>query len=285
MIMQWIKDETFLQEITVQLTHMREMRPVVDCITNRVTINDCANILLAAGGSPIMAEDEREIEEIVDICQGVALNMGILGQNLISCMLKAGASAKKQGIPVVFDPVGLGASRLRKDTADLIISRVHPEVIRGNMSEIRALAGARIQSRGVDAGAGDAVTEENAEELGCMIRDLARQHQCVVCATGAVDILSDGERVVWIRNGSPMLCDVTGTGCMTTALMGATCAAGDSLTGTAAALVLMGVAGELAAEECRAAEAGIGTFRIKLLDKIYTMAPETLLQRGVVYSD
>ena len=128
------------------LRRLRAEKPLVDCITNRVTINDCANILLAAGGSPIMAEDEREIEDIVRISQGLVLNLGILSQKVTASMITAGKAAKALGIPVVFDPVGAGASGLRDRLARMILREVQPDVIRGNFSEIKSLSGTAVQS-------------------------------------------------------------------------------------------------------------------------------------------
>ena len=265
------------------LRRLRAEKPLVDCITNRVTINDCANILLAAGGSPIMAEDEREIEDIVRISQGLVLNLGILSQKAVSSMITAGKAAKALGIPVVFDPVGAGASGLRDRLARSILREVQPDVIRGNFSEIKSLSGAAVQSRGVDASAADAVTEENLDACGELVRRLAQQCGCVVCATGAIDVVSDGAQVFYVKNGDPMLCDVTGTGCMCSALTGAACAAGGALAGALAAVVLLGLAGEYAAEECRRAGAGIGTFRVKFMDAVYAIRERDVLQRGAVY--
>ena len=277
------KNDKMLTQIVKTLQKLREEKPLVDCITNRVTINDCANILLAAGGSPIMAEDEREIEEIVAISQGVVMNLGILDQKIISTMLKAGKVAKQRGIPVIFDPVGAGASRLRDALAQMILNEVRPDVIRGNFSEIRSLSGAVIQSRGVDAAAEDAVNEENMQICGKMVQELAKKYRCTVCATGAIDLVSDGEQICYIKNGDPMLCDVTGTGCMCSALTGATCAAGGAFIGAMAAVVLLGLAGEYAAESCKKNGEGIGTFRIKMMDAIYLIRGKDIMERGAVY--
>lgn len=274
-------DIMLIKEIAGSLKKVRKMRPIVDCLTNRVTIGDCANILLACGGSPIMAEDEREIEEIVDISSAVVLNMGILRQEVVSAMVKAGRAAKKQDKIVLLDPVGMGASALRNDTAGLLLKMVHPDVIRGNMSEIKALCGIKGVSRGVDAALEDEVTEETLREQAGWVKPLARQYSCTVCATGAVDVLSDGRRTYFLKNGNPMLCDVTGTGCMLSAMAGAFCAAAGSLTGMAAAVTVMNIAGEKAAAYCRENGAGIGTFRIKLLDYIYLMEDTDILEMGV----
>lgn len=277
------KNITLIEEIAGSLSKVRKARPIVDCLTNRVTINDCANILLACGGSPIMAEDEREIEEIVGISSAVVLNMGILKQDVISAMIKAGRCANQQNKVVLLDPVGMGASALRNDTAKLLLQMAKPSVIRGNMSEIKALCGVQGTSRGVDASFEDAVTEESLQKQALLVRDLAKSYGCVVCGTGAVDILSDGEKTVFLKNGHPMLCDVTGTGCMLSAMAGAFCSVAGAFAGMAAAVTVMNLAGEKAAMDCRRQGDGIGTFRIKLLDYIYTLKETDVLEMGAVF--
>ena len=280
------KNNEMLREVIEILNNVRAEKPVVDCITNRVTINDCANMLLAMGASPIMAEDEREMEEIVGIVQAVVLNMGIvMNEPIVSAMKIAAKTAKKRGIPVVFDPVGAGASSLRNGQAAMILEEIQPDVIRGNMSEIKFISGYSIDSKGVDASENDVVTAENQSELGELVRALAEQYHCVVCATGATDIISDGESVAYVKNGHEMLCDVTGTGCMCSAMTGAACAVGNNFAGAVAAVVLMGLAGEYAQKYVRQEESGIGTFRIKLLDYIYTLTEDDFIRGGEIYSE
>lgn len=277
------KDEKLITEIIELINNMKQTKPLVDCITNTVTINDCANILLAAGASPIMAEDIREVEEIVSISKALVLNTGVLTESTTEAMIKAGKQAKKVGIPIFFDPVGAGASKLRDEVAARILSEVKPDIIRGNMSEIKALSGNVINSRGVDAAEGDAVTEENHLELGRMVSDLAEKHSCVVCATGAIDTVSDGKETFYIKNGDSMLCDVTGTGCMCSALTGGMCASGRYIAGAAAAVVLLGLSGEYAAEYCRNTNSGIGTFKVLMMDYIYKIGARELSERGKIY--
>lgn len=277
------KNTEMTKKVIELLKNMRAAKPLVDCITNYVTINDCANMLLAAGGSPIMAEDIREVEEIVSIANGLVLNTGVLTEATIESMIKAGKKAKETGIPIVFDPVGAGASKLRDNTAKRILTEVKPDVIRGNMSEIRALCGGTISSRGVDASADDAVNENNLDSFAKIVGGLAEKYSCVVCATGAIDIISDGVHTFFVKNGDEMLCGVTGTGCMCSALTGGTCSSGDNLTGAVAAVVLLGLAGEYAADWCRKNNAGIGTFRIKMLDFIYTIGEDELLKGSEIY--
>lgn len=277
------KNSEVLEQVVSVMADVRNEKPLVQCITNRVTINDCANIILAAGGSPTMAEDLREVEEIVRTAQGLVLNIGIVSESLVESMLKAGKCAKAAGVPVIFDPVGVGASALRRDISERILTEVDPDIIRGNISEIKSLAGVENKGKGVDAAAEDVVTEENAEQFGLIVKNLAAAHQAVVCATGAIDIISDGQEVYYIKNGDSMLCDVTGTGCMLSALCGAMCGTGELLVGTIAATVMVGLAGELAHEYVYANNDGIGTFHVKLLDYIYTMGANEVRERGKVY--
>lgn len=274
-----------LKNIIDLIGNMRAERPLVECLTNRVTINDCANMLLAMGASPIMAEIEEEMPDIMKISDALVINLGLLDTPYLAAMKTAARAAKEQGKPIVLDPVGAGASALRDRIDAEMIEMVRPDIIRGNLSEIKSLAGAKIKSKGVDASADDAVTQDNYSEVGELVRAYAEKCGCVVCATGAIDIVSDGEQTIYIRNGHEMLCDVTGTGCMCSAMTGAMAAAGDMMTAAAAAVVMLGIAGEYAHESVAEAGQGIGTFRVKLLDYIYNMTDEDFIKRGEVYSE
>lgn len=262
---------------------VRETRPLVDCITNRVTINDCANVILACGGSPVMAEDEREIEDFLDIAQGLVLNGGIVSEYMVDAMFAAGREARERNVPVIFDPVGAGASKLRDELAANMLSNVKPEVIRGNMSEIKSVAGVKANTRGVDAAADDACTLENIAPSGEIVRDFAHRQGCVVCATGEIDIVSDGVRIFYIEGGDSMLCDITGSGCMCSALMGAAVGASDPLSGALATCALFAVAGEQAAAFCRENGLGIGSFKVKLFDCLYALRDNDILERSRIY--
>ncbi len=260
--------------------NMRKEKPIVECLTNRVTINDCANMLLAMGASPIMAEIECEMEEIMNVAGALVINLGLLDEPYLDAMKTAAKAAKKLGKPIVLDPVGAGASKLRDRVCAEMIELAKPDIIRGNMSEIRALSGGTVASRGVDASSDDAVTEDNKAALGELVRALSEKTGAVVCATGAVDIISDGERICYISNGHEMLCGVTGTGCMCSAMTGAMAAAGDPFTAAAAAVMMLGIAGELAHEYTASNNAGIGTFKVKLFDCIYSISGDDFASRG-----
>ena len=250
------------------LTNLRETKPLVHHITNYVTVNDCANITLAIGASPVMADAIGEAADIAAIAGAVVLNMGTLNERTIPSMIAAGKSANTKGIPVVFDPVGAGASKLRNDTAASIISEVKLSVIRGNISEIRFIAGLQSQTKGVDASESDIA---GADSAGQTAQDLAQKLGCIVVVSGAVDTVSDGKKVVLIENGHPMLGNLTGTGCMCSSLIGSFCGANpnDLFAAAAAAMICMGIAGEQAFE--KAGQAGNGSFRAALHDAISRM--------------
>ena len=277
------KDNDILRAAADIFCEMKANKPLVECLTNRVTINDCANMLLAMGASPIMAEAECEMEDIMRISSSLVLNLGLLGDKHQAAMKTAARAARSMGKPIILDPVGAGASAYRNEVCADMIECAKPTVIRGNMSEIKSLCGARIESKGVDASGDDTVNAGNYAEYGEMVRTLAKKHSCVVCATGETDVVSDGDRVYYLHNGTDMLCGVTGTGCMCSATIGALCACGDPLAATAAAVIMQGIAGEYAAEYVRNSGEGIGTYRTKLFDYIYLMKADDFMKRGEAY--
>lgn len=256
---------------------LRSAGPLIHNITNYVTVNDVANVILACGASPIMADDESEVEEITSICQGLNLNIGTLNGRTVEAMVKAGKRAKSLGHPIVLDPVGAGASRLRTETARRLLREVSPRVIRGNISEIRALAGESAAVRGVDASLADRVTEENLNEAVELVKELSRQTGAVIAATGAIDLVADPERCFVIRNGRPQMGLITGTGCQLSGMTAAFLAANPDqpLEAAAAAVCAMGLAGETAVDGLKAGE-GNATCRSRIIDAISLMDGKTL---------
>lgn len=259
------------------LERVREARPLVHFITNFVTVNDCANITLATGASPIMADAPEEMAEVTSICDALVINMGTLNARTAASMVAAGKAASKPGHVVVFDPVGAGVSALRNETAHNILQEVRPTLIRGNLSEIRYLALGLGGSHGVDAAQGDSVTIDNIHTHADMILHFARRQQCVVVASGPIDIVSDGRKVFCVHNGCSFMGRITGTGCMASGVLAAFAAAGrDRLFEAAvAATVCMGVAGEMAARRLKKGE-GTGSFRTYLLDAVSCLKPREL---------
>lgn len=252
------------------LNNVRERNPLVHCITNYVTVNDCANILLACGASPIMADDRAEVEEITSICNSLVLNIGTLNERTIESMLLAGKKANALGHPVVLDPVGAGASALRTGTALRLLDEIKFTVIRGNSSEIRAIARGCGTTKGVDADANDAVTDDTVGSAVRFAGEFSSRTGSVIAITGAIDIVADRHRAYAIRNGHPMMSKITGTGCMLTAVIAAYCAAnpGDALDATAAAVCAMGISGEMAHRKMLEADGGTSTFRMFLIDNM-----------------
>jgi hydroxyethylthiazole kinase len=268
------------------LDQVREKHPLVHHITNYVTVNDCANITLAIGAAPVMADDLREVAEIVGLASALVLNIGTLNQRTIAAMLAAGKTARTKGIPVVLDPVGAGATRLRTETALQIIREVQPTVIRGNLSEIKAISGSGGSTRGVDASEADIAGCGSSESIRALAASFARETGSVIAITGAVDIITDGKRSCFIQNGHSMMARVTGTGCMCSSLIGSFCGADSNyLSATAAAITAMGVAGELAYKRIEEAGLGSGSYRSFIIDEISLLSDKTLTERGKLRFD
>ncbi|MFW2491077.1 hydroxyethylthiazole kinase [Clostridium chromiireducens] len=255
------------------LDEVRNKKPLVHNITNYVTVNDCANILLAIGASPIMADDIKEAADITKISSALVLNIGTLNERTIESMIASGKKANELNIPVVFDPVGAGASEFRNATTKRILDEVKISVLRGNMSEIKFISGLESSTKGVDASESDTKTGNN-EGIN-VAKNLANRLKCTVAITGATDIISDGERVAILENGTKMLSNVTGTGCMTTSLIGAFCGAGsDYFLGAVSGITSMGIAGEIAFE--KAGQIGTGSFHIAIIDAISNLTSEVI---------
>ena len=262
------------------LAAVRRAAPLVHCITNYVTVNDVANVLLAIGARPVMADDPAEVEEITALSATLCLNIGTLNARTIPSMLLAGKRARALGHPVVLDPVGAGASALRTETALQILDEVRPTAIRGNISEIRTLAVGAGTTSGVDASAADAVTEENLAASADFLRAFAVRTGAVVAVTGAIDLVTDGRDCFAIRNGRAEMGQVTGTGCQLSALLAAALAAeGDPLSAVTETVALMGVAGELAWSRMEEYD-GNATYRTRMIDSIYCMTDAELAARA-----
>jgi len=261
--------------------NVRLNHPLVHCITNYVTVNDCANILLASGSSPIMADDIAEVKEITSICNALTINIGTLNERTIKSMLESGKEAEALGHPIILDPVGAGASALRTDTAFRLMDEIGFTVIRGNISEIKTISKGSGTTRGVDADVSDTVTEANLSEAVLFVKEVSRQKNAVIAVTGAIDIVADADKAYVIRNGNSMMSRITGTGCMLSALTAAYCAAnpGDHLEAAAASVIAMGICGEIAYEKTVEAEGGSGTFRIKLIDAMSSLDADIFQKR------
>jgi len=249
-------------------SQVREKRPLVYHITNYVTVNDCANITLCAGGAPVMADAKEEVEEMAAIASSLVLNIGTLNPAQVESMILAGKMANERGIPVILDPVGAGATRLRTESALRLLAELKISVLKGNAGEIGILAGAEGKVRGVDSHGltGDPIT---------IARDFAKDRSITVAISGATDIITDGKKIILVDNGHPMMGSISGTGCMVASVIGAfSSVSEDNASAAAAAFAAFGIAGERAA-------VGNGTrgplsFKTALFDELAALAPDTL---------
>lgn len=251
--------------------------PLVHNITNYVTVNDVANVLLACGGSPIMSDDPKDVEDITSICGGLNINIGTLNQRTVEGMFLAGKKANELGHAVLLDPVGAGASAFRTETALKLIQEIKFDVIRGNISEIKTLALGRGTTKGVDADVADAVTEENLDQSIAFVKTFAEKMGCIIAVTGAIDLVSDGTKCYVIRNGRPEMGKITGTGCQLSGVMTAFITANpeEKLKAAAAAVCTMGLAGEIGFSRMQEGD-GNSTYRNRIIDAIYNMDQKTL---------
>lgn len=251
---------------------VKKRQPLVHCITNYVTVNDVANMILACGGSPIMADDAAEAAEITSICDALVINIGTLNARTIESMILAGERANALGHPVILDPVGAGASSLRTETAFRLLEKVKFAVIRGNSSEIKTVASGIGNTRGVDA-----ATEDNLAETVAMARALSRETGAVIAITGAIDVVTDEKETYICRNGVPEMSRITGTGCMLDGVIAAYLAANpdEPVKAAAAAVSAEGLAGELALARVHREDGGLSSLHTYLIDAVGRMDVET----------
>lgn len=248
---------------------LQNKRALIHHITNYVTVNDCANVVLAIGASPIMADEMSEVEEMVSICDALVLNIGTANERTIASMLKAGKAANAKGIPVVLDPVGVGATSFRHQSVAALMEAIRFSVIRGNMAEIKTIAGLEAKSAGVDS------LEEESDGAKIALT-LAKKLGCVIAITGKIDIVSDGVSSYALENGDVALTQLTGTGCMSSSLIGSFIgASNNALTSAIAGILTMSIAGEIA-DKSR----GMGTFHTSLIDAISHMDATNILNKS-----
>lgn len=254
------------------LSHIRSNRPVIHCITNYVTANDCANLLLACGASPVMADAPEEAAEMTARSKALLINLGTLSRDRLSAMVAAGICANDNGIPVVMDPVGVGASTFRRKAAATLMKLIRFTVIRGNPAEIGFLAYGHSSSGAVDAAATD------PDETLKAAKQLALQRNAVVMASGAEDIITDGQVGYRIRSGHPIMRQVTGAGCMLSALTAAFLTVYSDAESCAAAACAMGYAGICAAQRMQQQD-GNASFRNYLIDAFYHLDDDALKEQ------
>lgn len=263
---------------------LRERAPYVHCITNYVTANDCANILLACGAYPVMADFSEEAEEITAGCDALVINLGTLNDNRLSAMIRAGKQANALRLPVLLDPVGVGASAYRLKAAFRLLEEIEFSVIRGNASEIQILYKGTGSSKGVDADKEHSGTGNNQKEASKAAKGLTGRTGAVIVLTGETDILAEKERVFYLRNGHESMCKIAGTGCMLSAVIGAFCAVfpEEPLRAAIAGAAAMGIGGEIAYEKIMERNEGTASMKIHLMDSISNMEEEVLKARTLL---
>lgn len=278
--------EKLLQKIPELLNEVKSKNPLTHCITNFVTVNDCANAVLAIGASPIMSEDIEEVAEVVSIADALVINIGKLSHEQVEAMKISSAQANKINTPVILDPVGVGISQLRNKVTLEIIENYKLAAIRGNITEIKTIAkltGIISESntaKGVDVSESDIITQDNLNENADVISKLAAKLDTVILASGPIDILSDGETTIAIDNGDEMMPYITGSGCMFSSIVGSCIGATNPLEGTLLAALLMAISGEKARSKVDNENAGTGSFRAYLIDYLYKLDGQTLINKS-----
>ena len=270
--------------------NVKEVSPLTFCITNFVTVTDCANAALAIGASPIMSNGAEEGGEIVNIANALVINIGTLSKSQNELMRNSARQAKEIKKPIIFDPVGAGVSALRNDMTKEIVEDYPLALVRGNMSEIKAIAklinlneNNDSVAKGVDVAESDIISEDTLESNALIVKELANELNAVVIASGPIDIISDGNLTFGLDNGDEMMPLITGSGCMLTTIIGSYVGANEPLIGGIAACALMAIAGENAAENVRANDLGTASFRTFLIDNLYKLDAEELKERANLF--
>jgi len=280
--------DDILEKIKETLKDIKEKNPLTHCITNSVTINDCANAVLAIGGSPFMAEDAEELEEVVTIADALVINIGKLSKEQVEAMKISAETANKTNTPIVLDPVGVGVTELRNRTTLDLIENYKIAAIRGNISEIKAIAklvgviDENNTAKGVDVNIDDIITEENLAANGELIKELAAKLDTTILASGPIDILSDGKTTIAIDNGDDMMPLITGSGCMLSSIVGSCIGGSAPLEGSLVAILAMNIAGEKARAKVDERDEGTGSFRAYLIDYLYKTNAESLVNESNV---
>lgn len=261
------------------LQNVYDTKPLIHTITNYVTANDCANILLASDAKPIMADDPHEAEDITSISDGLCINIGTLNPNKLEAMLLAGKKANVLNHPVLLDPVGAGASRFRKDALKQLLEMIHFDVIRGNLSEIKTLMYETTDVSGVDSA--ETITDTNIHSVIALSRQASIQLHSIIVITGKIDVISNSTQSYCVYNGHPYMSRITGTGCMLSALMTAyiTSNKENTLEACAGSCCAMGISGEIGVDRMKESD-GNGSLRNYMLDAIFNLTPEELERRA-----
>lgn len=284
-------DTQKLKEISKIIETLRNECPLTHCITNYVTINDCANSVLAIGGSPAMANEEPEIAEFVNFAGATIINLGNLLDNQIGTIKKAAIETKNTKTPLVIDPVAVGVSKLRNEITKEIIDLSDVNIIRGNMSEIKAIAKlygiieeASI-AKGVDVADDDVITEENIKQNAQIVSKIAKELNTTIAVSGKIDIITNGEEIYYVDNGEEIMSKITGSGCMLSCVIGSFSAVTKPLEAALIGTLAMTIAGELAYKTCVYNKQGSGSFRTYIIDELYNMNDEKIIKYGKLYKN
>jgi hydroxyethylthiazole kinase len=305
------------QKVGRAFCSLKDKKPLVHQITNYVTANDCANITLAAGALPVMADSIDEVEEMTAFADALVINLGTLDKAKLKAMLKSGEKANELGIPIILDPVGVGATSFRKEAAMQIMNKLKISIIRGNLSEIKTLYGVKAITSGVESEEILSLLPDCLNEGKRIAKALAQKLGAVVAVTGEVDIVTDGENIYSIHNGCGAMAKVTGTGCMCSALIGAYAGVSANanehadactdintkvnicadvgkvdtevkpayLIAAVTGILSIGIAGEVAYKKIKVHNEGIGSFRVRLIDEIYFLTEERITNEARINKD
>lgn len=274
------------------INSIRSNAPLIHCITNPISINDCANAVLAVGAKPIMAEHPKEVAKITSMASVLAVNLGNITDARINSIMISGKTSLENNIPSVIDAVGVTCSDIRLELAKEYINVCRPAVIKGNISEIKVLNGLSSDAAGIDVSDKDTFSSDNEVKMkytGELVKELAKKTNSVVVATGVVDTISDGCEVYYIQNGCEMMSSITGTGCMLNVIIASYISAGKYtdtkiLDNAICATALLGIAGERARDYTLKNNAGLGTFHVRLLDEISLINAKTLCENAMISS-
>lgn len=282
-------DNKKIEQTSQIIEKLRKTNPLIDCITNYVTVNDCANAVLALGGSPAMSTDELEAEEFVTISNSIVINLGSPLQKNLTLMQIVAEKCKTTNTPLVLDPIAVGVTSLRNSATKSIIQINTPTVIRGNMSEIKAIGqlfnitSTDTKAKGVDVAENDIITNVNVEENARIVTKIAKELKTTIAVSGVIDIITNGDETYLIENGNEVMSHITGTGCMLTCIIGAYTAVADPLDAAIISTLTMTIAGDQAQDKIIQKDEGSASFKTYLIDVLYKMTPETITQNAKLY--
>lgn len=285
--------ENLLNKIVSIMNKVKNENPLTICITNAVTINDCANAILAIDGSPAITDYSEDVGELITIAKALVINLGMLNDEKIKGIFKACDVATKIGLPIIIDPVAVGVTENRNKLIIKLIENYNINSIRGNISEIKAIAKLlnldeikNLESnlaKGVDANEKDIITQKNLKKNTSLIKSLAKKIDSVIVCSGPVDVISDGDEIYCIKNGDKLMTKITGSGCVLTSIIGSYIGSSNSIIGSITGTLVMGIAGEQAKEYIKKENSGTGTFRTKLIDYLSQMNEKTILEKNKIF--